>query len=97
MSRSKALGLLLVLLLSTPLLASTYVVNDLGDAADQSAGNDSCATAGAVCTLRAAIEEANAHAGADVITFSVAGTIAPATPLPPIADQVQIDATTSPG
>ena len=32
-----------------------------------------------------------------MITFSVAGTIAPATPLPPIADQVQIDATTSPG
>jgi CSLREA domain-containing protein len=94
---SRSLGLLLILLLSAPLLASTYVVNDLGDAGDQSAGNDICATAGAVCTLRAAIEEANAHAGADVITFSVAGTIAPATPLPAIAEQLEIDATTAPG
>jgi hypothetical protein len=97
MSLSRSISLLLVLLSSIPLLASTYVVDNLGDAADQTAGNDSCATAGAVCTLRAAIEEANAHAGADVITFSVAGAITPATPLPAITQQVTIDATTAPG
>jgi CSLREA domain-containing protein len=77
--------------------ASNYVVNDAGDASDQTPGNDVCATAGAVCTLRAAIEEANAHAGSDVITFSIAGIISPATPTPLITGQVTIDGTTAPG
>lgn len=97
MHPSKAIGLCLLLLCSLPLFASTYVVNDLGDAADQTAGDDSCATAGAVCTLRAAIEEANAHAGADTITFSVAGAITPATPFPALTQQVTMDATSAPG
>jgi CSLREA domain-containing protein len=77
--------------------ASNYVVNDVGDDSDQTPGNDVCATAGAVCTLRAAIEEANAHAGADVITFSIAGVISPTTPTPFITEQVTIDGTTAPG
>lgn len=63
---------------------------------------DSDATqAGNQCTLRAAIQEANARAGADLITFDIPGgglkTIAPATPLPPITEQVAIDGTTQPG
>lgn len=37
-----------------------YVVDDAGDAPDAVSGDGSCATAGAVCTLRAAIMEANA-------------------------------------
>jgi CSLREA domain-containing protein len=78
-------------------MGSTYVVNDLGDASDAVPGDDACATAGAVCTLRAAIEEANAHAGPDVINFSVAGTISPATDLPLITQQTTIDGTTAPG
>ncbi|HSP55757.1 MAG TPA: CSLREA domain-containing protein [Dehalococcoidia bacterium] len=53
--------------------AATFVVNDTGDAVDAALGNGSCATAGAVCTLRAAIQEANALGGADTITLP-AGT-----------------------
>ncbi|MFN8559030.1 MAG: DUF11 domain-containing protein [Dehalococcoidia bacterium] len=49
--------------------AAAFVVNDLGDAVDAAPGNGVCATAGAVCTLRAAIQEANASAGPDTITL----------------------------
>ncbi|MFN8558771.1 MAG: DUF11 domain-containing protein [Dehalococcoidia bacterium] len=52
-----------------PALAAAFVVNDLGDAVDAAPGNGVCATAGAVCTLRAAIQEANASAGPDTITL----------------------------
>jgi CSLREA domain-containing protein len=92
-------GSLLLVLLTTPLVASSYVVNDLGDAPDAASGNDVCATAGAVCTLRAAIQEANAHAGPDRIAFAVAGTIAPGflSPLPLITSEIDIDGTSAPG
>ncbi|TSC97995.1 MAG: parallel beta-helix repeat protein, partial [Parcubacteria group bacterium Greene1014_20] len=50
--------------------AATFVVNDTGDATDATPGNGVCATAGAVCTLRAAIVETNALAGADTINFN---------------------------
>ncbi|MFN0277550.1 MAG: beta strand repeat-containing protein, partial [Pyrinomonadaceae bacterium] len=49
--------------------AATFVVNDSGDAVDAAPGDGTCATAGAVCTLRAAISEANALAGSDIITL----------------------------
>jgi uncharacterized repeat protein (TIGR01451 family) len=87
----------LVLLSSLSAGASTYTVNDLGDAGDAVAGNDACDAGNGVCTLRAAIEEANAHAGADTIAFSVAGTISPATALPAVIQQATIDGTTAPG
>lgn len=60
-----------------PALADTFTVNDLGDAADDNPGNGACHTAGGVCTLRAAIMEANAKiTGAPhTINFSVSGTI----------------------
>ncbi|MCB0188233.1 MAG: CSLREA domain-containing protein, partial [Caldilineaceae bacterium] len=51
--------------------AVTLVVNDVGDESDANAGDGECATAGAVCTLRAALEEANALAGAEVINFDL--------------------------
>lgn len=74
-----------------------YSVNDLGDAPDAAPGDNICATATPVCTLRAAIMEANAHLGTDSIDFSVAGTIAPATMLPPIGETVSIIASSAPG
>jgi titin len=48
-------------------------VNSDGDAVDAAKGNGICETAAGngICTLRAAIEEANAHTGADIITFSI--------------------------
>ena len=52
-------------------------------------------------SLRQAIIDANAHAGADTITFNITGagphTIAPASTLPSITDPVTIDGTSQPG
>jgi CSLREA domain-containing protein len=53
--------------------AATFVVDSTADAADSVPGDGSCVTSGAVCTLRAAIEESNAFAGADTVSFSIPG------------------------
>ncbi len=53
--------------------AATFTVTSTVDAVDAAPGNGVCATVGGVCTLRAAIQEANALAGADIITVP-AGT-----------------------
>src|SRR5437867_13154215 len=67
--RGRLLFVLASLLLAVaPAAAATFTVNDdTQDAVDAAPGDGSCATAGATCTLRAAIQEANAHAGADTI------------------------------
>jgi CSLREA domain-containing protein len=62
--------------------ASTFTVNSLGDTPDAAQGNGICADAGGLCTLRAAIEEANSAFGDDTINFSVTGTINLTGPLP---------------
>ncbi len=54
---------------SSNVYAATFVVNSTTDAVDATPGDGVCATAGAVCTLRAAITEANALAGDDIITL----------------------------
>jgi hypothetical protein len=69
----------------------------IASAPDATPGDNVCATAGAVCTLRAAMQEANAHSGADDIRFTVAGTFTPLTSLPLLSERVTIDATTAPG
>jgi CSLREA domain-containing protein len=51
----------------------TFVVDSTADVVDAFPGNGSCATAANECTLRAAIQEANALAGAQTITLP-AGT-----------------------
>ena len=81
--------------------AATFTVNDTGDAGDANTGNTVCATSGGSCTLRAAIQQANATAGADLINFSIppsgAKSITPGSALPTITDQVTIDGRTQPG
>ena len=84
-SRRKCTRAVVLLLLSisfvvisqllTARAASTFIVNTLGDTPDAQPGDGSCADAGGLCTLRAAIQEANALAGDDAISFSVTGTI----------------------
>src|SRR3990172_8219355 len=61
--------------------AITITVDSTIDAVDAVPGNGVCATAGSVCTLRAAIQEANALAGDNTITvpggtytLTIAGT-----------------------
>ena len=61
--------------LSAPLLAATFTVNNTADAVDVALGNGVCATASGGCSLRAAVQEANALAGADTIILP-AGTYA---------------------
>ncbi|MGB7203497.1 MAG: FG-GAP-like repeat-containing protein [Pyrinomonadaceae bacterium] len=55
-------------LMSAP--EAAFTVNNAGDQVDANPGNGVCATAGAVCTLRAAIMEANHLAGTDSITIN---------------------------
>jgi CSLREA domain-containing protein len=76
--------------------AAAFTVNSTADSSDASAGDTVCATATAVCTLRAAIEEANALAGADTITFALPNpsTINLTGAPPPILEQLTI---TGPG
>lgn len=50
--------------------AATFLANDLTDAVDVAPGNGVCATARGTCTLRAAIQEANALAGPDQVTLA---------------------------
>lgn len=63
--------------LFAPALAAVFQVDTALDAADTAPGNGLCATAlaGAPCSLRAAVQEANALAGADRIELP-AGTFA---------------------
>jgi CSLREA domain-containing protein len=77
--------------------ALTYTVNRIGDAADLSAGNgkcDSSSASGLQCTLRAAIQEANAHSGADTIRFGITSSskvIRPTSALPTITEKLTIN------
>ena len=90
-----------------------FVVNSTGDTVDALPGNGVCSTGGtnsqgaAECTLRAAIAEANAVGGADMIRFALPATepgyaagvwtIRPGSALPAITDQVDLDGTTQAG
>lgn len=51
-----------------PVLASVvYTINSAADFGDANPGDGICATNSSKCTLRAALEESNSHAGADTI------------------------------
>ena len=65
----------------------------------RTASSPSTSRGPARCTLRAAIEEVNALAGADVINFAIGTgtqTIVPGSALPTITSVVTINATTQP-
>src|ERR1700730_16554158 len=51
-----------------------FTVNSTGDGGDANPGDGLCDTGAGECTLRAAIEEANAHAGDDGIFFNIPPT-----------------------
>ena len=80
----------------------TFVVNSVNDVADANAGDGICQTAtNGECTLRAAIDESNAHAGADTINFNITGSgqheISDASAALEIDDQVFINGYSQPG
>ncbi len=79
----------------------TFVVNSTGDAGDANIGDGVCLTAGGVCTLRAAMEEANTvEGGGTEIEFNIPGTgphtITPLTPLPTISSPMLIEGESEP-
>ncbi|MBK9051743.1 MAG: CSLREA domain-containing protein [Chloroflexi bacterium] len=86
---------------SRPLQAATFTVNSTGDLGDATPGDGICSTEGLDCTLRAAIEEANALFGADAISFNIPGagvhTISPTSAYPWLTGPVVIDGLTQPG
>lgn len=76
--RILVLPTILTLLFSStqPALGASFVVNSTGDEPDSNPGDTICTTLGGVCTLRAAIEEANSSSGSqDTITFNLPGDL----------------------
>ena len=75
-----------------PACPTTFSVNDNGDASDATPGDGVCATATGSCTLRAAIEEANAFnsCGAIDIYLSVNISINLGAALPDINHNINI-------
>ena len=84
--------------------ASNFPVNSTADFHDANTADGLCTAAEAVqqCTLRAALEQANATPGPDNILLGVpsgtgVATIKPGSPLPTITDRVTIDGYAQPG
>src|SRR3954469_4204665 len=81
--------------------SAPLVVDSIGDEPDNNLADNLCHTAAGTCTLRAAIQQANATSGVDTISFNIPGTgvhtITPATALPTITDPVTIDGYSQPG
>jgi parallel beta-helix repeat protein len=80
--------------------AATFTVDSTGDGADINTADGVCDDGAGNCTLRAAIQQANATAGADTINFRIGAgvqTILLSTALPIVTDPVIIDGTTQPG
>jgi CSLREA domain-containing protein len=78
----------------------TFVVNTTGDAADGAAGDGLCAAVSGDCTLRAAMQEANATADLDTIGFAIgtgAQRITVGSNLPAATSPITIDGSTQPG
>ena len=87
-------------LLDTGLNAPTFMVNSTGDANDMNPGDGICDTGNGDCTLRAALQEANAYPGYNIINFDIPGDgphhIQPMTALPAITDPVDINGRSEP-
>ena len=77
----------------------TYVVDSTGDGADADTSDGVCEDTSGDCTLRAAIEQANASGGG-IIEFNISGasphTIQPASALPTITQRVVVDGMSQP-
>lgn len=74
----RSLVAVVMLVLAVPVVvpesrAASFAVDDSADAPDLTPGDGVCATAGATCTVRAAVQEANALAGPDDVVVP-AGT-----------------------
>jgi len=80
--------------------AAAFTVDSTGDGADGNTADGVCNDGAGNCTLRAAIEQANATPGTDTINFQIGTgvqTIVLGAALPDVSDPVNIDGTTQPG
>lgn len=84
-----------------PAYGTTLTVDSTLDTSDAAPGNGVCDDGSGNCTLRAAIEEANALAGTHTINFNISGggeqTIVPDTQLPALGSNITLDGSTQPG
>lgn len=111
--RARAKKALAAMILTTCLMlaaapahaATTFTVNTTGDSLDSNAGDGFCLTGKAQeCTLRAAVQEANATPGPNTIAFGISGAGVKVIDvnangndgLPPITDTVTINGYTQP-
>ncbi|MCP4662159.1 MAG: CSLREA domain-containing protein, partial [bacterium] len=73
-------------------ISANLVVDSTGDGTDDDLSDGICRAGGGYCTLRAAIEQANAMPGLQNVSFELPGsgvpTIAPNSPLPAISDPI---------
>ena len=76
---------------------SYHGVNTINDGVDINIGDGICADANGYCTLRAAIQEANASTDDNVVIFSATGVMQVNTPLPEITSSIIIDGYTGAG
>lgn len=83
------------------IVAGDWVVNSTADSSDADPGDGECDDSAGACTLRAAIEEANAWSGPNTVTFNIPGdgvqTIRLTAPLPEISEPLTLDGSTQPG
>ncbi|HEX6185118.1 MAG TPA: Calx-beta domain-containing protein [Pyrinomonadaceae bacterium] len=79
---------------------AVFTVNSVLDTPDANTSDGLCNDGAGRCTLRAAIQQANATAGADTINFHIATgvqTIVLDSTLPDVSDPAVIDGSTQPG
>lgn len=72
----------------TAVQTSVFIVNSNTDATDANAGDGICATNSGVCTLRAAIQEANALSGVDTISLPAGNYVLSLTDITPDTDAI---------
>ena len=65
---------MVLVLLAGPAGALTFTVDSTGDAKDANTGDDTCDAVGGGCTLRAAMEQANASTGHGMWTGLATGS-----------------------
>jgi trimeric autotransporter adhesin len=79
----------------------TFVVTSAADRPDANPGDGACRAAGGGCTLRAALQQANASSDPDLVAFRIGdgglAVITPASELPAITSPVTVDGSTQPG
>lgn len=90
--RSAAIACAIGLTMATPAAAGEYRVDSTADRPDAKTGDNQCRTALATCTLRAALQEANATSAADVVLVPAGRYTLATAPFPEAGLSTETDA-----